>query len=1297
MSFDLVTGAVISWLVGRFGDSLTRVLAGDKQEKALRQVVRNAVEAAVGDLSAADHDAHVLSDALLLESPDTERTAIADGLALGTALDQQIRPKLAALEEQGYRYDVNLLFEAMGRRIQEGIQADAVRDGPLRPLAEYLRHEELIDVSDRHHRYDYTPTIREFAPEALLGREKELGELVEFCTSPGAGEYAYWTAEPWAGKTALLASFVLRGLPGVRFVSFFIRAIDHDDREAFLIAATRQFAAILGKQPPCPPTRPDFLDMLNAAAAVCRKRDQRLVLVVDGLDEDWHSAERSIAALLPARLPTGVRIVASGRPGPPIPIDVDYGHPLNDPAVRRELAPSPYAQVIRRDAERDVKRLLNGTEMERELLGLIVASDGGLGIQCLEELTGQEGWRIEECLSGVTGRVFRRRAAAGWSGTGVDGAYVLAHKDLHELAMGLLGKSLGRCRRRILVWAHGYRERCWPLATPEYLLDGYFRMLRGADEHGEMIACAVDDARHDRMLDMSCGEVISLEEVTATQAVVLAAESPDLPTMVLLGMHHAKLTWRNANIPHGLPVVWAVLGHLERAETLARSITSDRGQLMALAGLVGAFGKRGNRVRATALADEVVQRAATAPADMDPALIAVAGMVAEGGFPRRAEKLARNLASDASRRKALAAITGAWAAQGDFSRAVVVAQEVEELARSVLDGHRSANAARFLSSAVSAWAGAGEADRAQAIAQEIDDCIRDTTEAYEQGSILMHAAEAWAIAGNIDRTDELIRRLAQMDSSWLSGMAPYTVARVAGAWAAAGHLVHAEEVARGITDPDRDDQSKARIEALSAVVKGWAESGEIGGAYAIAQQVEELARSVSWPRDRADALTRAARAWTDAGISARGEALAREAAELARTVSDVPKVKLMAEPGAAPEAVAQARAEMDELVFYRDRPPAEDLLLRAAAAASARMGQPARVLAITRIISHPTSRDWALSAAERLAAWTRLTSVADRAQAILQAITGLGRSAWVVEDCAWGGGGGGDQEIDRSLEFLKTFIALTLDVWGLQAVAARGTAVGNGQAVAREAEEFAQLIQETTQTDDNRELLNKVDELCCRATPGLHDRAYALARSMLTPDDLAWGLAGAARAWAKKPYFFGTQDLLTENLFATLSAQLRAIAALAWTRAGDADRACAAARRAEQDARDVVSQVSSPATRTLLLAIAASAWAQAGSLDQARTLADEAEGIVKDMTDPHHQAWALGDAALAWLAAGDSEHGLDVAQRIEDPRRHGATLVRMAHTADTRHATLFLARALGLGPAGWFVEPTSSSGLSHRT
>lgn len=59
------------------------------------------------------------------------------------------------------------------------------------------------------HRSAYLAQVRQIAPPQLLDREAELDELARFCVEEQRGAYTWWRAGPWAGKSALLSTFVV--------------------------------------------------------------------------------------------------------------------------------------------------------------------------------------------------------------------------------------------------------------------------------------------------------------------------------------------------------------------------------------------------------------------------------------------------------------------------------------------------------------------------------------------------------------------------------------------------------------------------------------------------------------------------------------------------------------------------------------------------------------------------------------------------------------------------------------------------------------------------------------------------------------------------------------------------------------------------------------------------------------------------------------------------------------------------------------------------------------------------------
>ncbi|MGP4101095.1 hypothetical protein [Nonomuraea sp. KM90] len=532
----------------------------------------------------------------------------------------------------------------------------------------------------------YRQQVRRIAPERLLDRDAELAELAEFCHSGGGLPYLWWQAPAWAGKSALMSWFALNSPDTVTVVSFFITArfAGHNDRMAFVDVVLEQLSAVAGEPLPGFLTEATkeahLLDMLDAAAAACARQGRRLVLVVDGLDEDLGVTvgpdAYSVAALLPVQPPANVRIVVTGRPHPPVPSDVPDNHPLREAAIVRRLEISPHAQVIMTDAERELKRLLHGRPAEQDLLGLVAAAGGGLSAEDLAQLTGWGKWEVEQHMRAVSGRTFARRANRWQPGTGPD-VYVLAHEELQSKAVECLGPArLTDYRERLHKWADGYRTHAWPADTPEYLLRGYFLLLQAIGAHDLMLACALDQVRHDRMLDVTGGDAAALAEIVTVQHLMRDAE-PDLAALLRLAVARERLTSRNAHLPVGLPALWARLGDLRRAEALARSIVEPGRQAEAFSLLLRAAAGGQDTAR-LAQQGEAAAHLVTDPYRQAQAMVRLVGAVAASGDFDRAERLVHAIDDSSRRPQALLALVRAVATSGDLGRA-------EKLARSLSD------------------------------------------------------------------------------------------------------------------------------------------------------------------------------------------------------------------------------------------------------------------------------------------------------------------------------------------------------------------------------------------------------------------------------------------------------------------------------------------------------------------------------------------------------------------------------------------------------------------------------------
>jgi len=278
------------------------------------------------------------------------------------------------------------------------------------------------------------------------------------------------------GKSALLSWFVLHPPPGVRIVSFFVtaRLASQDDRTAFIDNVMEQLLTLLDQPQPqflTDTTREaHLLGFLTDYATMCRTRGEQCVLIVDGLDEDRGTRPgadgHSIAALLPAQPPEGMRVIAASRANPPIPDDVAADHPLRDPGIRHELVPSSFARGLRLEMKRELATLLAGPAVGRHLLGCLVAAGGGLSALDLAALTDCPFWQVDQHLASVAGRSFIRRPSYFRASTAPE-IYLLTHEELDVTAREQLGQTeLATYRSQLHVWAQGYQKRGWPEETP---------------------------------------------------------------------------------------------------------------------------------------------------------------------------------------------------------------------------------------------------------------------------------------------------------------------------------------------------------------------------------------------------------------------------------------------------------------------------------------------------------------------------------------------------------------------------------------------------------------------------------------------------------------------------------------------------------------------------------------------------------------------------------------------------------------------------------------------------------------
>ena len=733
------------------------------------------------------------------------------------------------------------------------------------------------------------------ASPRLVNREAELRELTAFCTAPHGQAYLWWQAPAWAGMSTLMANFVLHPpaqiRDRVRIVPFFItpHLAGQDTRATFMTCILEQFAD---------PTRGGVPPALNEAVVEQELRFQfthapavahgrRLVLVVDGLDDErvarTGGRTRSIAGLLPVNPLYGLRIIVTGRPDATLPDDVPAGHPLRDPRIMRRLDPSPEAGEVRRLTASALHRLLTGTPIQQDLLGLLVAARGSLLARDLNELTGASGRVIDQTLQTVAGRAASPRGDTPPPDAGTV-SYLLAHQELQTTAAEFFGEQrLGGYRDRLHGWAEVYRARRWPAGTPDYLLRDYSNLLAATRDLPRLVTCATDTARHQRMLELPGGAAAARAETRTALTVNADQDHPDLVAALRLAYHRDLV-----------PAEYST--HAPRRVLGVAALLADTVPAPATAGEAEPSGRP--RVPATvaqtlARADHPARAALTTRAQArihqtgDLNVLGLALAVLAGPQPddehrdpvatllTRVKAAARAIDGPDAHVDSLAAVAQALAAAGHPEQATALALHAEIVARALLDDHRLGAA---LTTVAQALAYAERPDRAVALAAEIQTLLPDLR---QQAQPLTAIAQALAYARHPDQATALALQIAALaptppDPFRLG----HPLACVAQALARADHPDHAETLARTITDPYH------QAAALAVVAGTLARTGRRDRATALAAQAQAVARTLPDPYQQAHALTAVAQAVAETGDLDLATTLATQAETLARTITD---------------------------------------------------------------------------------------------------------------------------------------------------------------------------------------------------------------------------------------------------------------------------------------------------------------------------------------------------------------------------------------------------------------------------
>lgn len=418
-------------------------------------------------------------------------------------------------------------------------------------------------------RFHHEHTAKGLRPAVLLDREAELGQLAHLVRTRSG--YLALNAGPWSGKTALLATFVARHAPDidVDLVSYFVRrGQETDHAQAFLSAMVTVLGRHTGRRRPTA-DRTTLFELWEEAARTSGSRGRKLLVVVDGLDEDAGARPggQSIAALLPKQTYPELLVLVGTRWHPPLPTDVDADHPLRGAEKIPGFRPSPHALVLRDLAAVDLDALIDEPQgWGWQVIGYLLVARGGLSCGDLTELIG-----LDPAVAAPLPRVLQR-TLYNVAGRGLDlqdlepDSLILAHEQLYAAAEAALGKSKAAVvTARLHTWAEHYRAQGWPESTPAYLLHSYQELLRHTGDFERYTIFTLDHRRLLRLADRGHTDLAltSLDHLTAmpqTPAVLAAAATS-----------RALLTSGNQILPREVVRALVLVGDTTRARSLALS------------------------------------------------------------------------------------------------------------------------------------------------------------------------------------------------------------------------------------------------------------------------------------------------------------------------------------------------------------------------------------------------------------------------------------------------------------------------------------------------------------------------------------------------------------------------------------------------------------------------------------------------------------------------------------------------------------------------------------------------------
>ena len=397
--------------------------------------------------------------------------------------------------------------------------------------------------------------LRRIHDTAVIGRGEELALMQEFCA--GEGTLFVWCGQEWAGKTALMSAFVAEPPGNVDVVSFFVndRTTTERDLSGFLVSVGRQLEAVLDSPQGSRLDSPGALEgafwrLAEDAAAASENRGRRLVILVDGLDEDaalrGGARLRSIAALFSDPVPSHLRVILATRPYPRVLAEIGHEADLN----RHDLSPSPLAHITEAQARADIDNAVSEDGLALQLLGLLTAAGSGLAHSELAELVLKPpGVVLSVLQTSLRNCVHRVEIREGDLSSRT--VFRFAHASLPEIVGDddHLGRSgVHSYVERIHAWATESTSRGWDDAVPDFLAVGYPKMLIETADLPRLLSYALDPDRQEWLRERLGNDLAAASELEQAERLNRAAGRPDLGRAMRLAKSRDALRDRSSSL-----------------------------------------------------------------------------------------------------------------------------------------------------------------------------------------------------------------------------------------------------------------------------------------------------------------------------------------------------------------------------------------------------------------------------------------------------------------------------------------------------------------------------------------------------------------------------------------------------------------------------------------------------------------------------------------------------------------------------------------------------------------------------